>query len=713
MMTSEPGKFSPRASTSRSLPMNNYVPKILIVDDLQQNLVAMRQILKGLPMNPFFCRSGNEALALTLEHNFALILLDVMMPEMNGFEVAELLRQNELTQRIPIIFTTGLGKDKTHQFKGYEAGAVDYLLKPINSQILLSKIKIFIDLDRYQRQLQTSEERYRRLIERLPDIIYTFSNQRGGIYYSFRVEEILGYSHQHLEENPWLWTESIHPDDIADVRSAQHALSQEEDFNLEYRIRTAQGKWLWLHDRSISKRTEGEESIVEGIASDITARKEVHETLEHLAKFDQLTGLANRRMFHDFQAKAFSRAMRYQRSMAVILLDLDNFKEINDTHGHDLGDKLLISLAKRLAGVIRSGDLLARLGGDEFAIILDEMTQVEDAGIIAQKIVEAMDIPHQLDEREILVSSSIGIAVYSGGDQTLDELNKHADIAMYSAKKAGRNNYQFFSPEVHAASLERARLEKDLRVAIAKDDFYVQYQPQVDVSSGKIIGVEALVRWQHPELGLISPERFIPIAENARVINPLGEWVLQTVCRDQDLLRLSVEKQLLLVISVNVSARQLKQEHFAERVKDILAAAEFPPHQLEIELTESTLMENPQISIPVITELREYGVQISIDDFGTGYSSLNYLKHLPIDTLKIDLSFIRDIGQDKNNDAIIKTIISLGNNLGLRVIAEGVETEEQANFLQQNNCMVMQGFLFGRPMNFKETCRLITEGIKL
>jgi len=292
-------------------------------------------------------------------------------------------------------------------------------------------------------------------------------------------------------------------------------------------------------------------------------------------------------------------------------------------------------------------------------------------------------------------------------------LNKHADIAMYSAKKAGRNNYQFFSPEVHAASLERARLEKDLRVAIANDDFYVQYQPQVNVSSGKIIGVEALVRWQHPELGLIPPERFIPIAENARIINPLGEWVLQTVCRDQNLLRLSVEKQLLLVISVNVSARQLKQERFAERVKDILAAAEFPPHQLEIELTESTLMENPQISIPVITELREYGVQISIDDFGTGYSSLNYLKHLPIDTLKIDLSFIRDIGQDKNNDAIIKTIISLGNNLGLRVIAEGVETEEQANFLQQNNCMVMQGFLFGRPMNFKETCRLITEGIKL
>lgn len=686
-------------------------PKILIVDDRSENLVAMQHIMKHLSAGLLCSQSGEHALALTLEHHFSLILLDVMMPGMNGFEVAELLRLNELTKRIPIIFVTALGRDDAHEFQGYEAGAVDYLLKPINPDILLSKVKIFLDLDRYQRELQVSEERYRCLIEKAPDIIYTFSNKRGGLYYSSRVESILGYPASYLCQHPFLWNESIHPDDVPLIRQAIEELPLETDFDIEYRIRNAKGEWRWLHDRSISKRIEGDEIIIEGLASDITDRKQSQETLEYLAQYDQLTGLANRRMFHDFQEKALSRARRYQRGMAILFLDLDHFKEINDTLGHDIGDKLLTSVAKRLLDCVRSGDLVARLGGDEFAVVLDEISRPEDAGMIAQKILDSLALPHLLAGRELIVSSSIGIAVYTGEELTIDELNKHADIAMYGAKQAGRNTFHFFSPEVHASSLERCRLERDLRVAIGKNDFFVHYQPQVDVSSGKIIGVEALLRWRHEKLGLISPARFIPMAEEARIIDPLGEWILQTVCKEKDLLRTSAENQLLLAISVNVSALQLNHERFVETIKSILEKTGFPPHQLEIELTESALMKSPEISIPLLKEIREYGVKIAIDDFGTGYSSLSYLKNLPIDTLKIDISFVRDVGKDKNNDAIIKTIICMAQNLGLRVIAEGVETETQANFLRDNHCTLMQGFYFSPPLDHTEACKLIRDGL--
>lgn len=692
--------------------MTLYIPKILIVDDRPENLVAMQHVLKQLPAEKFCAQSGNQALALTLEHQFSLILLDVMMPEMNGFETAEFLRQNDVTKRIPIIFVTALGKDEKHQFQGYDAGAVDYLLKPINPEILVSKVKIFLDLDRYQRELQVSEERYRRLVEKAPGIIYTFSNKRGGIYYSAGVESILGHSEQFLCENPFWWNKSIHPDDMEKINRTIEELPIEADFDIEYRIRNAKGEWRWLQDRSIAKRIEDDEIIIEGMASDITDQKQSQEQLEYLAQYDQLTGLANRRMFHDFQSKALSRAKRYHRGMAVFILDLDHFKEINDTLGHDIGDKLLTSVAKRMSECVRSGDLVARLGGDEFAIVVDEISRPEDAGLLAQKIIDALALPHLLAGREIIISLSIGIAVSTGSESTIDELNRRADIAMYAAKQAGRNTFQFFSPKIHAASLERCRLEHDLRAAIGKQNFFVQYHPQVDLSSGKIVGVEALLRWQHAELGLISPTRFIPMAEEARIIDPLGEWILRTVCKEKELLRISAEQQLLLAIAVNVSALQLRHERFVETLMTILAETGFPPQQLALDLTEDTLMKNPEISVSVLKELRDYGIKIAIDDFGAGSSSLSFLKNLPINILKIDISFIQDIGKNINNDAIIKTIICMAHNLGLQVIAEGVETEAQANFLRDNHCPLMQGFLFSQPLNHAEACRLIQNGLQ-
>ncbi len=691
--------------------MTNSPTKILVVDDVQENLVAMQRILKPLPIIPFFCQSGNEALALTLEHSFALVLLDVMMPEMNGFAVAELLRQNELTKRIPIIFVTALGREETHAFQGYEAGAVDYLLKPVNPQILISKVRVFIDLARYQRELKVREERYRLLVERAPDIIYTFSNQRGGIYYSSRVEAILGHSPQHLCNNPWLWNKSIHSDDTAKVQHALQTLPLTGDYDLEYRIRDAHGEWVWLHDRLISHRTEGTEIIVEGIATDITERKQSQKIVEYLASHDQLTGLANRGMYHDFQSKALSRALRHGRKLAVILIDLDHFKDVNDRLGHDAGDRLLKSVADRLTACVRMVDLVARLGGDEFAIVMEEISHAEDAATIARKILDSLALPHRLAEHEVSIAASIGIAVFTGAPLSLDELNKQADLAMYQAKKEGRNTFRFFSPEIHASVAEQAGLERDLRKAISTDDFFVHYQPQVDVSSGRIIGVEALLRWQHPELGLVSPARFIPLAEEARSIVLLGDWVLRKVCKETEPFRISTGKGPPRTVSVNLSLVQFQQEHFVPAIEAMLESENFPADQLVLELTERTIMDKLDLSISALRAIRNLGVQIAIDNFGAGHSSLSYLRYLPVDAIKIDRSFIRYIGKDRTNDAILKAIICLGNNLGLRVIAEGVETTVQADFLRVNYCPLMQGYLFGQPMDSTEVCRLLKDGI--
>jgi diguanylate cyclase (GGDEF)-like protein/PAS domain S-box-containing protein len=687
-------------------------PKLLVVDDLPENLFAMEKILKPLQAEVMTARSGNEALALTLHHDFAVALLDVQMPEMDGFELASLMRDHDQTQHIPIIFLTAISKEEKHIFAGYEKGAVDYLFKPLDAQILISKVKIFLMLHQQRIALKTSQERYKHLLEGIPDIIYSFSRKRGTIYCSTQVKQILGYTPDQLLKHPFQWSKSIHTDDLSTVSDALEQFQEGKHFDIEYRIEDAAGRWVWLRDRSIDRRFEGDEPIIDGIATDITLQKEAEEGLTRLAELDQLTNLATRKVFNEFEQRAMYRAERYHRSMAILFLDMDHFKEINDNFGHAAGDLLLKSVAKRLGTCIRSSDLVARLGGDEFAIVLDELSRPEDAGRVAQKILDAMDEPHLVDGRRLKVGISIGIAIHSADVEDVDELNKRADIAMYHAKNTGRNTFQFFSEEMHTKALRHARLKKDLGKAIQNRELYLLYQPQIDLITQRISGFEALLRWQHKEFGKTGPEEFIYLAEEKGLIHPIGEWVLNEVCSHNSLLRQEQPTTPRAIeIAVNISPKQLRERFFVRKIERVIEKANISPKQLTIELTENTIIENPQAIMEVLAQIRTLGVKIAIDDFGKGYSSLRYLANLPIDILKIDTSFVHSIGKSSDHEAIVKTIITLAGNLGLAVVAEGVENAFQSAFLFNHECHIMQGYYFGRPMDRASARELMNKEI--
>jgi diguanylate cyclase (GGDEF)-like protein len=459
---------------------------------------------------------------------------------------------------------------------------------------------------------------------------------------------------------------------------------------------------------SIPQRIE--EKIVGRVWSfrDITARKRAEEQIAQMAYFDVLTNLPNRYLFKDRLNQAILYAEKYKKSLAIIYLDLDDFKRINDAFGHNFGDKFLQSVSDRLVNKIRSIDTLsrveeddlettiARLGGDEFTLLLREIKEAQDASRVAQRIVDLFSQPFHIENRVIFISPSIGIALYPNDGQDVDTLLKNADTAMYHAKEKGGNSYQFFSEHMNIEALERFSLESSLRSAIDKGEFQLYYQPQYDSSTGKIIGVEALLRWIHPERGMLLPDTFIPIAEESGLIMPIGSWVLKAACEQNKAWQLAEFRPIY--VTINISGVQFKQNNFVESVAQTLLDTGLEPQYLELELTESILMEPTEKTFSNLSELKATGVRIAIDDFGKGYSSLGYLKRLPIDTLKIDRSFVRDIISNSDDRAIIRAIISLARTLNLKVIAEGVETHDQLTYLREQGSDGIQGFLLSEPM---------------
>ncbi|HLP97350.1 MAG TPA: EAL domain-containing protein [Sideroxyarcus sp.] len=446
---------------------------------------------------------------------------------------------------------------------------------------------------------------------------------------------------------------------------------------------------------------DGKPSGIIGVILDITDRKKAEQQIHQLAFFDPLTGLPNRRLLMDRLQQEFAIGARSGQYGAVLFLDLDNFKTLNDSKGHDIGDMLLVEVAKRLTSCVRDGDTVARLGGDEFVVVLESLSASSDeaaalADLVAEKIRAVLSEPYILSQHQYHTSPSIGVALFLGHRDTLDNLLKYADTAMYQAKTAGRNAIRFYDPAMQAAIEARADLESELRHALARQQFRLYYQMQVD-SRGTILGAEILLRWEHPERGLVSPMDFIPLSEDTGLVVPLGLWVLKTACA-----QLAAWKHDALMrdlsLAVNVSAKQFRQPDFVAQVQRALVESGAKPAHLKIELTESTVLENVEDTIAKMRELKLLGVSFSMDDFGTGYSSLQYLKRLPLDQIKIDRSFVRDIASDPNDAAIVQTIIAMGDALGLDVIAEGVETEAQRAFLDQHGCHVFQGFLFGKPV---------------
>jgi len=449
-------------------------------------------------------------------------------------------------------------------------------------------------------------------------------------------------------------------------------------------------------------------SIVGGFAliRDISERKRSEARLQQAVNFDALTGLPNRTLFLDRLAQAVARTFWRKRLVAVLLLNLNRFKLINDTLGHNVGDQLLKAVSERFVSCVRDGDTIARLGGDEFAVILEDIAVAQDVIVIIQKILEAFKKPFLSEGRELFADPSVGISLYPNDGEDVENLVKNADTAMSRAKELSKS-YQFFSPEMNAKATKRLVLESSLRRALERQEMLLHYQPRIDLSTGQITGMEALVRWQHPDLGLVPPAEFIPLAEETDVIIPLGEWVLRTACLQSKIWKRDGFRRI--PVAVNLSPRQLRHQDLVEVVERVLKETNLDPNHLELELTESVLLENIETTIGTLRQLQKMGIQIAIDDFGTGYSSLSYLKRFPITCLKIDRSFVADIPADPDNAAIVKAIITLAHSLNLKVIAEGVETMKQLEFLRSMGCHEMQGYLFSKPVPADQATPLLAE----
>ena len=546
-------------------------------------------------------------------------------------------------------------------------------------------------------RLRESEELYSSMVE-LAAIGISHVDVNGRfVHVNRRLCDMLGYAREELLERSVV--DISHPDDRTETDKGRQRLHAGEidSFQVEKRYLRKDGTPIWVHltiaaQRGADGRRLNDISIVE----DITERREAQSRVQYLATHDEMTGLANRTLFNELLAKATAAGKRYGRTFAVLFIDLDRFKIINDSLGHEGGDQLLKEMAVRFNAKVRESDMLARFGGDEFVLLINEVPDRATAAFIARNLLLLTMKPVRIAGQQCRVTASIGIALYPDDANDASELMKHADMAMYRAKEEGKNGFQFYSPSIGAVSEKRLQFEAGLRDAVARNEMTLHYQAKVDIGSGEIRGVEALLRWTHPEFGAVAPAQFIPIAEESGLIVPLGLWALKTACVqavewiNQGLAGLSM--------AVNLSPRQFLDPNLVESIRRTLEETGMPPDMLELEITESVMLHDIETAVTKLMAIRALGVKLAVDDFGTGYSSLSQLKRFPIDSLKIDRSFIKGIPADKDDMAITEAILALGRTLGVTIVAEGVETIEQQNFLRRHACHEMQGFYFSRPI---------------
>ncbi len=622
--------------------------------------------------------------------------------------------------RIPgsqLVAVVGLAQDE--QFAEYRKHRRNTLLEAAAASLLLIAVaallsRLMIQLNASRRHMRKIQQTYHAASEGSVDAFYVLHNvldERGDIV-DFRVgdvnlqgEKLVGMKKSHMmgrtltELFPDVRANNFLADLIAVAQSGNSHEKEWHDTGAGLRA-----EWLY---RQVVQVEDG----VVAILRDISERKRLETKVQYQATHDALTGLANRTLLHDRLNHAIAQATRADREIWVIFVDLDRFKMVNDSLGHKAGDAFLLAVSERLQAIVREADTVARLGGDEFVLILPEVGDHKMSAGTLQRVMQTISRPIPVEEKEFSLSCSIGVAVFPNDGETAELLIERADMAMYRAKETGRDNFQFFTAELNERLIERMRIEEALRDAVERQEFELYYQPQVDLASGRVIGAEALIRWRHPEMGLIQPARFIPLAEETGLIVPIGLWVMRTACEQI----MTWERAGLrgLRISVNLSARQFAQPDLVQSIADALHNSGLAPGRLEIELTEGLVMTDVENAIDTLHELKNLGVQLSIDDFGTGYSSLSYLKRFPIDVLKIDQSFVRDITGSSDEATIVHTIISMAHNLHLRVIAEGVETEAQLAYLRKHECDEMQGFHFSRPLPVTDMEQLLRCGKSL
>jgi len=555
-----------------------------------------------------------------------------------------------------------------------------------------------------------------RLLRHAPVTLYACApdGDFGVRFVSHSVVELLGHAPEAFVRRPAFWIDHIHPDDREAIVQERRGIGVQETLLRKYRFRCADGDWKWIRDRARrvpACRPDGRGEIV-GAWNDITELIAAEELLRHsearhrfLAHYDPLTDLPNRTLVQQRIDQAIVQAGEQGRSMALLFLDLNDFKLVNDSLGHACGDQLLRQVGRRLEQGVRQGDTVGRLGGDEFVVLLPSDGPA-GAAKVAQKIQSLLEAPFEVDGQRLFVRTSIGISVYPRDGADRSALTRHADIAMYQAKEGG-GGYRLFHPAMQAGRENRHALEVELRIALEQQQFLLHYQPQVSVATGRIVGVEALVRWQHPQRGLVSPMEFIPLAERTLLIQPLGRWIIAQVCRD--LLRWQAQGLPRITVALNLSLRQLQEPRFLADFLATLDAEAVPADCLEWEITESTMMQNPDVVRDFMEPCRRRGIRFSIDDFGSGYSSLGMLNRLPLDRIKIDQAFIRDMAQDASMHAIVRAILVMARSLGLGVVAEGVENAEQFACLQALHCDVVQGYHFSRPVPAQVLAALLAD----
>lgn len=687
----------------------------LLGEALDRMTVAVNQLLEAkeqqaasLALKGAIFDSTNTAI-FSLDHQLAVIEWNAAAERLFGHEREQILGRavtdavlmsGDSVDWAAILSTSGTG---TFQFVGAQ-GAFDAELrvaafKRNGLEVCTLFINDISERKRADAALRESLARFHAATRATGDVVWDWDLVKNTIWWSENFQILFGYAAEEIEPTIESWTRRIHPDDhdrvVTDIQAI--VAGAEETWSDEYRFRRRDGSYADLFARGRVLRDDfGRGVRMIGAIQDITDRKQAEQRIRYLATHDALTGLPNRELIQSRIGQAITHALRTDRLLALLYLDLDRFKVINDGYGHSFGDAVLKAAAELLGALVREGDTVSRQGGDEFLILLTDLHNAEDAYIFAQKIVENLDCPVIVQDRKVHLAGSIGVSVFPQDGETADELIDNADMAMYRAKYLGRNTCQFFSREMSEETQRRVDLETRLRGAVNLGQLQLAYQPKVSLESGRITGCEALLRWHHPELGIVSPTHFIPIAEDSGLIVPIGDWVLRTACMQA---KAWADAGLPPVcVAVNISARQFLQQDVVGWVMRTLQETGLPPTQLELELTESLIAQDVGKVITTFSQLRAVGVRLSIDDFGTGYSSLSYLKRFRVDALKIDQSFVHDMLNDPEDTTIVLAVISLAHNLEFKVIAEGVETEQHCQFLRQNHCDEIQGYYFSKPL---------------
>ncbi|SFN32407.1 EAL domain-containing protein [Marinobacter pelagius] len=707
-------------------PSQGFPARLLVVDDEPRLLSSLASLLRSQGYEVTEAEGGERACELIDQQSFDLALLDLRMPGVDGFEVMA-----ELSRKQPDCGTIVVSGESSFAAvsRALRRGALDYIRKPFDPEELLATVESVINKQSLMRahehiqvRLEKSEALHRYIVNTSPDIVFMLDEEGFICFINSKVESLLGYQPEELCGQHFRQIL-----DDRDVSKGTYALkganiTADNPRTLEVRLKTRGSQQAtrhfeitafpidpqtWPHTGDSQIGATPKSARYYGTARDVTERKEAEAFINFQAYHDLLTRLPNRALFKDRLELAIAQARRGKEKLAVMFLDLDRFKIINDTLGHAMGDRLLQAVTQRLEKCLRKGDTLSRFGGDEFTLLLPAIHDNDDARQIARKLIRALQAPFQLGEHEVFVGVSIGIAVYPEAGENLDQLIQNADIAMYHVKGRGKDGYRFYSQTMSVDTANRLNLERDLRLALERDELRVFYQPQVCSRSNRIVGLEALVRWQHPERGLLYPGDFLALAEETKLIVQLSEWVMDRAFRDVgDWIRNGHPD---LRLAVNLSPTQVEHPRFVDNLVRRMTKQHFPPDNLEIEITENVIMSDLDQISHKLRELATVGVRIAIDDFGTGYSSLNYLHRLPIHTLKVDQSFVRAIRSGEEGACIVNAIVAMAHGLKLEIVAEGVETDEQLSYLRNLGCHQVQGFFYGPARPAGEVFKALEE----